>query len=94
MTKTKLLLAGLLSGAVALGTGCATTGSQDTDSRTPTPAPDTGGAGLDPNPDHNIPNAPSGIDGDPLNPSNDPNAPTNAPIPDGAVDSGASVPQR
>ena len=94
MTKTKLLLAGLLTGAVALGTGCATTATRDTDPPTPASTPGIGGAGLDPNPDHNIPNAPNGIDGDPLSNPGTPAAPTNAPDPDGAVDSGESLPQR
>ena len=80
---------GLLVGAMVLGTGCKTMSTGDT---RPTPsAPDTGGAGLDPNPDHNIPNAPGGIDGDPMNPNNNPNAPVNSPTMDGTMD-GAGEP--
>lgn len=50
MTKTKLLLAGLLAGAVAVGTGCKTDkGSTNTGTDTSTMSTDagTGGAGVD-----------------------------------------------
>lgn len=52
MTKTKLLVAGLLAGAVALGTGCktdkGTTNTGTDNSATMAPDAGTGGAGVDP----------------------------------------------
>jgi hypothetical protein len=91
MARTKSWLAALLTGAVALGTGCATMGARDT--RPPDSAPDMGGSGLDPNPDHNIPNAPNGIDGNPLNtPPSPPAAPVNSPTPGGVAEPGTSTP--
>jgi hypothetical protein len=53
MTKTKLLLAGLVAGAVAFGTGCKTdkgpanTGTGTTDTTTMSTDAGTGGAGMD-----------------------------------------------
>ncbi|HYO67990.1 MAG TPA: hypothetical protein VEU33_18125 [Archangium sp.] len=50
MTKTKLLLAGLLAGAVAVGTGCKTdkgTTNTGTDTTTMSTDAGTGGAGVD-----------------------------------------------
>lgn len=77
MTKAKLLLTGLLTGAMLLGAGCATTRSQASD-----PAPGTGGAGLDPNPANNVPGTPTSVDG----------APVNAPTADGVPAPGAPAP--
>ncbi|MCY1083081.1 hypothetical protein [Archangium lansingense] len=49
MTKTKLLLAGLVAGAVAFGTGCKTDkGAENTGTATMAPDAGTGGAGVDP----------------------------------------------
>lgn len=86
MTTMNRVLAGLLAGVVALATGCATLGGKgsDTDSK-PTPAaPTNGGAGLDPNPEHNVPGSPAGIDGDPITAPGNPAAPMNSPPP-GAI---------
>jgi hypothetical protein len=55
----KLLLAGMLTGALVMGAGCKTMATRDTGTAEPaTPPPGTGGAGLDPNPDHNVVNGP------------------------------------
>lgn len=68
MSKTRGWVVGLLVGAMALGSGCKTMSNRDPGAE-PMP-PGTGGAGLDPNPEHNVP-------GSPMNPAS---APINAPI--------------
>jgi|GEM_PF-6330030 len=57
---TRILLAGCISALVVLGAGCKTMATKDTgtDQTTPPSPPAMGGAGLDPNPDHNVPNGP------------------------------------
>ena len=86
MTKARLLLTGLLTGALVLGAGCATPRSQ------PPPAPDTGGSGLDPNPDHNVPGAPTSAGASPINAPVGPQAPIDAPTQDGIPAPGAPPP--
>ena len=55
----KLVWMGMLSGVVLLGAGCKTMAAgTGPDHREPAPPPTMGGAGLDPNPDHNMPNGP------------------------------------
>lgn len=83
---TKSLLMGLLTGALVLGTGCATMGGKGSDTDTkPTPAaPTNGGPGLDPNPANNVQGSPAGIDGNPITAPGNPAAPMNSPPP-GAV---------
>ncbi|MBM7117487.1 hypothetical protein [Archangium primigenium] len=57
---TRMLLAGWIVAVGVLGAGCKTMATRDTgtDERSATPPPGMGGAGLDPNPDHNVVNGP------------------------------------
>lgn len=64
MSKTRGVCAGVLLGAMLLASGCRTMATREA----PSPqTPAMGGAGLDPNPDHNIPDAPNGVGASPLN---------------------------
>ena len=77
MSKTRLLCAGLLVSAMMLGTGCKTMAAGE---RGSPQTPAMGGSGLDPNPDHNIPNSPTGIDASPFN-SDTPGGELPSPLP-------------